>query len=59
MVVIRISYHLLNSIWAQIGHELIMNVGENILHGADLLQIFYSAILVGMLGIFHNKKVKI
>ena len=44
MVVIRISYHLLNSIWAQIGHELIMNIGENILHGADLLQNFYSGL---------------
>ena len=44
MVVIRISYHLLNSIWAQIGHELIMNVGENILHCADLLQNFYSGL---------------
>jgi hypothetical protein len=44
MVVIRISYHQLNSIWAQIGHELTMNVGENILHGADLLQIFYRGL---------------
>jgi hypothetical protein len=44
MVVIRISYHQLNSIWAQIGHELTMNVGENILHGAVLLQNFYRGL---------------
>ena len=41
MVVNRISYHLQNSNWTQIDHELIMNIGGNILHGADLLQIAY------------------
>ena len=44
MVVNRISYHLQNSNWTQIDHELIMNIGGNILHGADLLQIFYSGL---------------
>ena len=44
MVVNRISYHLQNSNWTQIDHELIMNIGGNILHGADLLQNFYSGL---------------
>ena len=46
MVVIRISYHQWISIWLQIGHELIMYIGGNILHGADSLQITYSKLSI-------------
>jgi hypothetical protein len=40
MVFLRNNYLLLHSIWLQIRQDLMMNIGGEILHGANLLQYF-------------------
>ena len=41
MMFIKNNYLLPYSIWFQIGHDLMMNIGVEILHGANLLQSFF------------------
>jgi hypothetical protein len=41
MVFLGNNYLLLHSIWLQIRQDLMMNIGGEILHGANLLQYFF------------------
>jgi hypothetical protein len=41
MMFTKNNHVLPHSIWFQIGHDLMMNIGVEILHGANLLQSFF------------------